>query len=79
MKKPGNSKKGPKKSSENKAKDSGELRKPSKLIPLKEKNKKNWKSSLDDEEDDFAMEDDIKLDDNFEEGDEDDDFYDDDF
>jgi hypothetical protein len=77
MKKPGNSKKSPKKA-ENKAKESGELRKPSKLIPLKEKNKKNWKSSLDEEDDDFAMEDDMKLDDSF--GDEEeDDFYDEDF
>ncbi|MFL5765364.1 MAG: hypothetical protein ACJ77K_15575 [Bacteroidia bacterium] len=78
MKKPGNSKKGPKKSTDNKAKDSGELRKPSKLTPLKEKNKKSWKSGLEDEEDDFTVDDDIKLDDTFDE-EEDDGFYDDEF
>jgi hypothetical protein len=79
MKKPGNSKKNPKKSTDSKAKDSGELRKPSKLTPLKEKDKKNWKSSLDDEDDDFTMDEDIKLDDNFGDDEDDDDFYDDDF
>ena len=42
--------------------------------------KKNWKSSLDDEEDEFTMEDDVKLDSNFDDDDDDaDEFYDDDF
>ena len=81
MKKPSNTKKSPVKKSATKAKDSGELRKPSKLTPLKEKDKKNWKSNLDDEdgEEDFQMDDDVKLDGNFDEEDEDDGFYDDEF
>ena len=79
MKKPGNSKKGPKKG-DNKAKESGELRKPAKLTPLKEKNKKNWKSGLDEEEEDFTLDDDVKLDDDFgDDVDDEDDFYDEDF
>ncbi len=80
MKKPSNTKKSPVKKTSEKGKDSGELRKPSKLTPLKEKDKKNWKSSLDDEEDEFTMEDDVKLDSNFDDDDDDaDEFYDDDF
>lgn len=78
MKKPSNSKKSPVKKNADKVKDSGELRKPSKLIPLKEKDKKNWKSSLDEDDEDFTMEDDVKLDGNFDD-DEDEDFYDDNF
>ena len=80
MKKPSNTKKSPVKKTSEKGKDSGELRKPSKLTPLKEKDKKNWKSSLDDGEDEFTMEDDVKLDSNFDDDDDDaDEFYDDDF
>jgi hypothetical protein len=80
MKKPSNTKKSPVKKTSEKGKDSGELRKPSKLTPLKEKDKKNWKSSLDDEEDEFTMEDDVKLESNFDDDDDDaDEFYDDEF
>jgi len=80
MKKPSNTKKSPVKKTSEKGKDSGELRKPSKLTPLKEKDKKNWKSSLDDEDDEFTMEDDVKLDSNFDDDDDDaDEFYDDEF
>jgi hypothetical protein len=80
MKKPSNTKKSPVKKTSEKGKDSGELRKPSKLTPLKEKDKKNWKSSLDDEDDEFTMEDDVKLDSNFDDDDDDaDGFYDDEF
>ena len=80
MKKANDSKKGPKKIE--KPKDAGELRKPSKLKPLKEKEKKNWKSNLDDDDDDFSMEDDVKFNPGFdheEEEEEDDGFYDDNF
>ncbi len=67
MKKPGNLKKGVVKKPAEKGKESGELRKPTKLKPLKEKEKKNWKNNLDEEEDeDFSVEDDIGLDDSFE-------------
>jgi hypothetical protein len=64
-----------------KSKDSGELRKPAKLKPLKEKEKKNWKNNLDeDEESDFNVnDDDLKLDDDFGDDDDDDGFYDDTF
>jgi hypothetical protein len=80
MKKPSNSKKSPAKKTADKGKDSGELRKPTKLTPLKEKDKKNWKNNLDDEEEeDFAVEDDLKLDSNFDDEEEEDSFYDDDF
>ena len=60
------------------AKDSGELRKPVKLKPLKEKEKKNWKQNLDDEEEGFQPEDDIKFENDFddEDGQE---YFDDDF
>ncbi|MBL0328412.1 MAG: hypothetical protein IPP64_03095 [Bacteroidetes bacterium] len=79
MKKPSNSKKSPAKKVGDKAKDSGELRKPTKLTPLKEKDKKSWKSNLDEDDDDFTMDDDVKLDSNFDDDDDDDDFYDDDY
>ncbi|MCW3070898.1 MAG: hypothetical protein JWO44_788 [Bacteroidetes bacterium] len=80
MKKASTPKKSPVKKVD-KSKDSGELRKPAKLKPLKEKEKKNWKNNLDeDEEDDFNMEDDdLKLDDGFDDDDDDDGFFDDNF
>lgn len=80
MKKAKDPKKSPKKV-DSKSKDSGELRKPTKLKPLKEKEKKNWKNNLDDD-DDFAMEEDDKFDPDFNSNDDDDDddgFYDDNF
>ncbi|MBA3970771.1 MAG: hypothetical protein H0X46_01250 [Bacteroidetes bacterium] len=77
MKKPSSTKKTPVKKSTDKVKDSGELRKPSKLTPLKEKDKKNWKSNIDDDDEDFAVEDDVKLEDSFDD-DDDESFYDDD-
>lgn len=69
----------PKKSPAKKA-DSGELRKPAKLKPLKEKEKKSWKNNLEDEEEeDFNVDDtDIKLDTGFDDED-DDEFFDDTF
>jgi hypothetical protein len=77
MKKPSNSKKSPAKKV---AKESGELRKPTKLKPLKEKEKKNWKNNLGEEEEDFSIEEeDIKLDNNFEDDEDDDEFYDDNY
>jgi hypothetical protein len=79
MKKPNNAKKSPAKKLDKK--DSGELRKPAKLKPLKEKEKKSWKNNLDDEdEDDFAMDDDVKFGSSFGEDEEEEDmgFYDDD-
>jgi hypothetical protein len=65
MKKSNNSKKGPAKKKEVKAKDLGELKKPSKLKPLKGKEKKNLKGSFNEEEefDDLMDHDDLKLDD----------------
>ncbi len=79
MKKPSNTKKSPAKKAGDKAKDSGELRKPTKLTPMKAKDKKSWKSNLDDEDDDFEMEDDLKLDDDFADDADDEEFFDDDF
>jgi hypothetical protein len=80
MKNPSNSKKTPVKKGTDKGKESGELRKPTKLTPLKDKDKKNWKSNLDDDDDDFTMDEDVKLDTDFDREDsDDDDFYDDDF
>ncbi len=73
MKKPNKTKKEPPK----KAKDSDDLRKPAKLKPLKEKDKKGWKLKRDDEEDDFEIEDDMKFDTNFDDDDEDDHYHDD--
>ena len=78
MKKPNNLKKSPLKKSD-KAKDSGELRKPTKLKPLKEKEKKSWKNNLDDEDEDFAMEEDVNLEGSFDEEEEEEGFYDDNF
>jgi hypothetical protein len=79
MKKPSNSKKTPAKKAGDKAKDSGELRKPTKLTPLKAKDKKSWKSNLDDEDDDFAMDEDMKLEDDFGDEEDDEEFFDDEF
>ncbi len=78
MKKTNNSKKASAKKGASKVKDSDELRKPAKLKPLKEKGKQGWKHKLDDEEDDFKVEDDIKFDTNFDD-DEEEDFYSEDF
>jgi hypothetical protein len=80
MKKTITPKKSPAKKAD-KSKDSGELRKPTKLKPLKEKEKKNWKNNLDEGDDeDFNMEDeDLKLDEGFGDEDDDDGFYDDNY
>ena len=60
--------------------EEGELKKPTKLKPLKEKEKKNWKNKLGEEEDDFVLEDDLKLDGNLhDEEEEADGYYDDEF
>lgn len=77
MKKQSTPKKSPSKKAD-KPKDLGELRKPAKLKPLKEKEKKNWKNNLDEgEEDDFNMnDDDLKLDASFDDDDDDDGYYD---
>jgi len=79
MKKP-NPKKSPVKKTNEKGKDAGDLKKVT-LKPLKEKEKQNWKNSLSDDEEDFAIEDDIKLDSGFDDDEEDEDtgFYDDKF
>jgi hypothetical protein len=79
MKKQSTPKKSPSKKAD-KPKDLGELRKPAKLKPLKEKEKKSWKNNLEgEEEDDFNMDDDdLKLDSDFDD-DDDDAFYDDNF
>jgi hypothetical protein len=80
MKKTSNSKKDSAKKSPDKSKDSGELRKPTKLTPLKEKDKKNWKSNLDDDDDDFTLDEDVKLEGNFDaDEEEDEEFFDDDY
>jgi hypothetical protein len=81
MKKNNTSKKSPVQKTD-KGKETGELRKPAKLKPLKEKEKKNWKQNLeDDEEDDFAMEaEDMKLGNDFDDDEEEDaEFFDDTF
>lgn len=79
MKKQSTPKKSPAKKAD-KPKDLGELRKPAKLKPLKEKEKKNWKNNLDGEEDDdFVNDDDLKLDSNFDDDDDDEGFYEDNF
>ncbi|MCC6838447.1 MAG: hypothetical protein IT234_07925 [Bacteroidia bacterium] len=80
MKKLSTSKKSPAKKTD-KSKDSGELRKPTKLKPLKEKEKKNWKNALEDDDEDFNLEDDdLRLDSSFDDDDDDDDdFYDDNY
>ncbi|MCE3280397.1 MAG: hypothetical protein K0S44_2588 [Bacteroidetes bacterium] len=79
MKKASTTKKSPLKKAD-KSKDSGELRKPTKLKPLKEKEKKNWKNNLEtDEEEDFNLDDeDLKLDEGLDD-DDDDAFYDDNY
>lgn len=79
MKKP-NPKKSPVKKTTEKSKDPGDLKKAT-LKPLKEKEKQNWKNTLSDEDEDFAIEDDIKLDSGFDDDEEDEDvgFYDDKF
>lgn len=81
MKKSNTSKKSPAKKAD-KSKDSGELRKPVSLKPLKEKEKKSWKNNLDDDDEgDFNMDDeDLNITDNFNDDDDDDDgFYDDNY
>lgn len=77
MKKPGNPKNSPIKKNTEKGKEAPEVKKPT-LKPLKEKEKKSWKHNLMDEDDeDFSIDEDLNLDDDFEdeEGDE---FLDDD-
>lgn len=59
--------------------EEGELKKPTKLKPLKEKEKKGWKNQLVEEDDDFVLEDDLKIDNNFEDDEEDDIYYDDEY
>jgi hypothetical protein len=60
-----------------KGREEGELKKPTKLKPLKEKEKKGWKNQLvEEDDDDFEIEDDLKIDADFEDGEEDV-FYDD--
>lgn len=77
MKKTSNSKNTSAKKNVEKSKENGELRKVTKLKPLKEKEKKSWKNSLnEEEEDDFDFDDDLKLDGDFD--DEDEDYFDDD-
>ena len=82
MKKPSNSKNSPAKKTNEKGKDAGEVKKVPTLKPLKEKEKQNWKNSLnEDDEEDFAIEEDIKHDTDFddEEDEEDGGYYDDKF
>jgi len=80
MKKP-NPKKNPVKKTNEKGKEAGDLKKAATLKPLKEKEKQNWKNSLSEDDEDFAIEDDIKLDSDFDddEDDVDDGFYEDKF
>lgn len=61
MKKPANSKK-PVKKAPKKA-EADELRKPAKLKPMKEKEKKNWKQSIEDDDLDIEPDEEVKLDD----------------
>lgn len=80
MKKPSNPKNSSVKKTTVKAKE--EVKKASTLKPLKEKEKKGWKNSIGDEdEEDFSLEDDIKLDASLDDDDDDEagDFYDDSF
>lgn len=83
MKKANNSKKSLSVKKTEKGKESGELRKPIKLKPLKEKEKKNWKKNVDDEDDEdgFMMDEGgIGLDSSFEDSDEEDEgFFDDNY
>jgi hypothetical protein len=77
MKKVTNVKGGSSKNSSVKGTDNGELKKPTKLKPLKEKEKKGWKNKLGEEEDDLIFEDDLKFGDEFDtDGEE---IYDDEF
>lgn len=77
MKKAGNPKSNSAKKSTEKGKDIGELKKPTKLKPLKEKEKKNWKNNWNDEDDeDFSFESDLDIDKEFDE--DEDEYYDDD-
>jgi hypothetical protein len=79
MKKTGNQKNSPAKKSTEKGKEAGDLKKTPKLKPLKEKEKKSWKNSLNvDDEDDFGFDEDLKLDSDFDEEDEEEDFFDED-
>lgn len=59
----------------------GELKKPTKLKPLKEKEKKGWKNKIGDDDDDFVLEDgDVSFNSNFDDDDDlGDDYYDDSF
>lgn len=79
MKKPSSSKKTAKKKTDKKA-ESGELRKPAKLKPLKEKDKKNWKNTLEEEDEEFDMaeDQDLKFDDIGSIDEEEDEFFEDD-
>lgn len=80
MKKP-NPKKSPAKKTNDKNKEAGELKKAATLKPLKEKEKQNWKNNLSEEDEDFTMDDDMKLDSGFDDDEDDDDdgFYEDKF
>ena len=79
MKKVNSPKKAPIAKKGNKKADFGELKKPSTLKPLKEKEKKNWKNSFNDDEEfeEISGDDSLKLEDigNLEE-EEDEDFFD---
>ena len=79
MKKVNTSKNNSPKKKSVKAIEDGELKKPTKLKPLKEKEKKNWKNKLGEDEDDFVLEEDLKLDGNLDEEEEADRYYDDEF
>ncbi len=80
MKKASNTKSTPAKKGAVKAKETGELKKPSTLKPVKEKEKKGWKNNIgDDDEEDFQVEDDIKLSTNFDDDDDEEEFFDDSF
>jgi len=76
MKKVKNLKSGSSKGVSVKPADNGELKKPTKLKPLKEKEKKGWKNKLGEEEDDLIFEDDLKFDGEF---DADEEIYDDEY
>lgn len=59
--------------------DSDELRKPAKLKPMKEKEKKNWKQSIEEDDDmDMLPDEDLKLDD-LDAADEEDEYFDDNY
>lgn len=67
MKKVGISKANSLKKGNNKGNDTSELKKATKLKPLKEKEKKSWMHSLNDEDDDFNIDDELNLETDFEE------------